>query len=102
VLVYNSGTLRFLGYDNAQAAHYADSTNANFGVWRTYSMLFDFSNLANMAMTVDGSTSGISYSGNSGTATLDLRETVLTLSDYFNGAVNGNAFVRNLLISPEE
>jgi hypothetical protein len=95
-------TVRFC--DNAGNLHYGYTAVDAIKVssWRTFSALIDLADLANMAVTVDGSASGFTYSGNSGTATLDLRENLI-VAGAFSGYGDGpDAFIRNIALSAEE
>jgi hypothetical protein len=102
--ISTSGKFGFGCYDSAGTVHLGEHTSAQtiFDCWRTYSAVWDFSSMANMAVTVDGSASGITLTGNSGTATLDLRNSLIYVGEAFNAPLNADAWIRNIQLSSEE
>jgi hypothetical protein len=102
--IANEGRAVVNFYDNGTVSHYGSQANGQSGysVWRTYSVLLDLANLANLVFTIDGSSSGITYGGNAGTALLDLRDTLIIVGGGPNTAPSMNSLVRNVAFSAEE
>jgi hypothetical protein len=101
-LIMPNGLIDFSLYDSVGSVTEAyTGTGQIVETWRTYSFLIDLYNKANTAMTIDGSSSGITYTGNSGNGIFNLKDTMITIGDpEYNNSLDGS--IRNVQLSAEE
>lgn len=97
------GKLNAWMMDNADADHYGySSALTSWNQWHRYKFFVDFSDLSRMALTVDGSAGGVTYSGNTGTATWDTTGTSVRFGQDNAGTVSGACAVKDLRAIPVE
>lgn len=107
--VSNSGRIYSYLYDDAGVAHYS-MTNADpllFNRWFKVKVFYDFSDMTQNSMywgyAEDQLTStGVTYVGNSGTATWDTTNNLIRIGQTHNGTVTSACAIRNLRIDPVE
>jgi len=100
----NSGRVYFWVRDDGDNDHYAYSgiDPLDLSEWNEFQVFVDFADLSRMEMWMNGSSTGISYVGNSGTATLDLSDTKIRVGQNHLGTIGGNCWFDGVWMWTEE
>ncbi len=67
----------------------------------TYRLVLDFADMSRMGAWMDGDSSGMTYSGNTGVVEFDLTDTKIRMQQY-NGTVEAHCRIEKTMIRAEE
>lgn len=90
--------------DDSTTDHYIRSSIdvVDYSEWHSYRVVFDLADLSRIDMWIDGSNTGMLYTGNTGTATWDTTNNLIRLGQGYDGVVNGNCKLKDVFINNAE
>jgi len=102
--VTTSGRITAQLYDDASVSHFIQSAidAVDYSEWFSIRAVFDLSDLSRIDMWINSSNSGMTYAGNSGTATFDTSDTLTRIGQSNAGVINGSCHSRSFRIDPVE
>lgn len=104
VIFASDGRIYFTMRDDADVDHqvYTGVDPVDLAEWHTWRFVVDFADFSRMDAWLNDDNSGMTYSGNSGTAEFDLTDTKIRFGQERDGTVSGNCRIRRPLIESRE